>query len=141
MGLGLGLGIICAMPSPQSSSGQAAVTVPPALQQQHPELVALILGSESMNAEERQYWINILPMMTPEQIENLRQILKNEKDQLAAIDAKYSKEVQKAAGERSLEEVERTRREKHASRSAKEQGQKDEEKAQEEQILREIEGL
>ena len=92
-----------------------------------------------MNAEERQYWINILPVMTPEQIENLRQILQNEKDQLAAIDAKYNKEMEKAPSGRSVEEVGRARHEKEAARSAKEQGQKDEEKKKEEEIL--IEGM
>lgn len=53
-------------------------------------LVDLIVGSESMNDDERKYWIEILPVMSPEQIAKLQDILTREKEQLAAIDAKYS---------------------------------------------------
>ncbi len=67
------------------------VTVPPAAQKDFPELTALVLGSESMNDEERQYWLNILTIMTPEQRKSLEDILMNEKRQLASIDAKYQK--------------------------------------------------
>ena len=50
-----------------------------------------------MNDEERQYWINILPIMTPDQVKNLFDILDNERKQLAAIDAKYQTEIQKVS--------------------------------------------
>ena len=127
------------MPSDQSA--QSKVTVPSTLQQQHPELIALILGSESMNDEERQYWVNILPVMTPEQIENLRQILKNEKDQLAAIDAKYSKEMEHPGSGAPLEEIGQRRRAQRAERSAAEEGNRAGDQAREEEILRAISSI
>jgi hypothetical protein len=70
----------------------SGLVIPPETLEKFGVLIALIKGSESMNTEERQYWINILPIMTPEQITNLTEILTNEKTQLAAIDAKYTKE-------------------------------------------------
>ena len=117
---------------------QSSLIIPPDLQKKHPELMELIVGSQSMNDEERQYWINILPVMTVEQIENLRQILKNEKDQLAAIDAKYHKEMDRVDQGRKVEEIEADRREKSKVRSEKEQHGEAEEKDKEEQILRAI---
>src|SRR3989344_4443506 len=121
-------------PSPSSSS----VTVPPALQEKHPVLIALILGSESMNDDERQYWINILPVMTPEQIENLRQILQNEKDQLSAIDTKYKQEMATLGKGQKAEEMGKKRREKSETRKAKEQGVKEEDEGKGEEILKAI---
>src|SRR3989344_5514566 len=124
-------------PSPSSSS----VTVPPALQEKHPVLIALILGSESMNDEERQYWINILPVMTPEQIENLRQILQNEKDQLAAIDAKYTEEMAALGKGKKAAEMGKERSQKRAERRVKEEGNREEEEGKGEEILKAIENL
>ncbi|MCA9371136.1 MAG: hypothetical protein KC680_04215 [Candidatus Peregrinibacteria bacterium] len=74
-----------------------------------PELIELIKHSESMNDEERQYWINILPVMTPEQIDNLQSILENEKKQLAEIDKRYAagSDVQKTGEERRKRREER----------------------------------
>lgn len=60
------------------------VSVPEELKRKHVELVKLIRDSESMRDEERQYWINSLPGMTAEQVQNLLDILENEQRQLAA---------------------------------------------------------
>lgn len=124
-----------------SQKTQSSVVVPEELRKKHGVLIELILGSESMNDEERQYWINILPVMTPEQIENLRQILQNERDQLAAIDAKYSKEMEKLGKGVSVEETGRLRRERQASRTGKEEEHKKEERKREEEILKAISDL
>ncbi len=80
-----------------TSTGQSGLTIPADVQAQHGDLIELIKQSESMNNEERQYWINILPVMTPDQIQNLKEILENEKHQLAAIDDKYSKQIEQIA--------------------------------------------
>ncbi len=55
------------------------------------ELIALILLAESMNDGERQYWFNLTEVMSPEQIEKLRDILRRERTKLAEIDAKYAR--------------------------------------------------
>ncbi len=101
-------------------------------------IIELIKGSESMNNEERQYWINILPIMTPEQLQNLQEILDNEKKQLAAIDAKYSKEVSTLGEQKMLDEIEKQYRKKKVDRTKREQDEKDSQSQNEETLLNEI---
>ncbi len=81
------------------------------VREQYPDVVALVLGSESMNDEERQYWFGIMPVMNKEQIDNLRNILVNERDQLAAIDAKYA-----AQNAPTLEDISKIGDERRSSR-------------------------
>jgi hypothetical protein len=55
-----------------------------------PDLIVLVLNSRSMdNAEEKQSWFNLLPMMNKEQIDKLRDILTREKQKLEEIEQKY----------------------------------------------------
>ena len=117
---------------------QSTVTIPEELKAKFPDLIALILGSESMNDEERQYWVNILPVMTPEQTENLRTILQNEKDQLTAIDAKYAKEMDKLGKGKSMDDMAKKRKEKKASRKSTEAEAQEAEEQKEEEILKAI---
>jgi hypothetical protein len=41
------------------------------------------------NSEEKQSWFNLMPMMSPEQIEKLKDILTREKEKLNEIEKKY----------------------------------------------------
>lgn len=127
------------MTMPTSDSSKPAVTIPEELKKKFPDLIALIIGSESMNDEERQYWVNILPVMTPEQIENLRQILQNEKDQLAAIDKKYAKEMKNLGKKKTaMDDMAKQREEKKASRTSAESAAEKEERRKEAEILQSI---
>ena len=119
----------------------AQVIIPDNIRKRYPEIVTLIEGSESMNDEERQYWINILPIMTPEQIENLKGILLNEKEQLKAIDEKYSKEVQKIGTDELVRKTESKRKKQISKRKAKEQAAEEEEDQAMEDVLSQIESL
>lgn len=110
------------------------------LKQKFPELTDLILGSESMNDEERQYWVNILPVMTPEQIQNLKDILSNEKQQLAAIDRKYAKEIERIGEGTLLKQVEEERHRRRDERSKKEESNRQEEEVQASDLLGKIQG-
>ena len=96
--------------SDQSKPQTPGLVIPAETQQKFGQLIALIKGSESMNDEERQYWINILPIMTPEQVKNLQEILENERNQLQAIDAKYAKEMGKLESKEALRVEENNRR-------------------------------
>ncbi|MBU2524007.1 hypothetical protein KKG71_02330 [Patescibacteria group bacterium] len=69
--------------------------IPDVVKKKHADLIQLILETESMNDEERDYWFQILPIMTDEQIEKFRAILENEKEQLAKLDAEYQEEIAK----------------------------------------------
>lgn len=57
------------------------------------ELVKLILATESMNDDERQYWFDILPSMTEPQIDRLYDILDTERKKLSELEVKYQKEI------------------------------------------------
>ncbi len=65
-----------------ATTGKAATSkfyIPAVVQEKYPNLVPLILETESMDDEEREYWFQILPIMTPEQVEKFREILISEK--------------------------------------------------------------
>jgi hypothetical protein len=131
------------MTDPTQTAGAAAssgVIVPDDLKAQHGDLIELILRSESMNDEERQYWVNILPIMTPEQIKNLRDILTNERQQLATIDAKYAKEIDQIGQKQFVEQVAAERQKRAQERSQAEESAKQAEDQHADSLLKEIEG-
>lgn len=124
----------------QAAAGsQTGLQIPPSLREKYPELTTLILGSESMNDEERQYWFDILPIMSIEQIEQLQTILSNEKKQLADIDAKYAKEVSSLSDTRALHTLSEKRKEQLEKRSSKEREVREEEEKIADDILHEAE--
>lgn len=124
------------------AQAQTGLTIPAETQQKFGPLIDFIKASESMNDEERQYWINILPIMTQEQIKSLEDILMNEKKQLAAIDAKYSQTTTGGAKPgRSTEEIDEERRAKRDVRTSEQQQHLDEEKKHEEDVLKQINNL
>lgn len=127
---------------PTPAVGSTSVVVPLALEQKHPDLIKLILASESMNDGERQYWVDMLPAMNGEQIAQLQSILQNERDQLAAIDAKYNKQIEDIAEQRRpIKEIEDTLRSKADARSRKEAEAHEREEETAEDILKKIEEL
>lgn len=77
--------------------------IPSLVRQKYPDLVKLIFETESMNQDEREYWLQILPIMSEEQIVKFREILVNEKDQLAKLDKEYESEMQKINQKHVLE--------------------------------------
>ncbi|MFZ2256185.1 MAG: hypothetical protein WAW59_00515 [Patescibacteria group bacterium] len=63
------------------------------IEAQYHELVELVLGSESIDNNEKQYWFDILPSMTNEQIDRLFNILMTERKQLEELNMKYQEEI------------------------------------------------
>lgn len=53
-------------------------------------LITLITECESMNKQEKDYWISLIPSMTPKSQDRLAEILQIEKDKLAEIDARFT---------------------------------------------------
>lgn len=136
--------ILVTMADAQQPAGNAAaggLTIPPDIEKKFAPIIELIKGSESMNNEERQYWVNILPIMTPEQLKNLEDILVNEKKQLAAIDEKYSKEVAGIGDEKAVAQMETEIKRKREERSKMEQKLAQEEEKSEESILQQIQNF
>lgn len=103
-----------------SSSSGLPIIVPADVREKFSALVDMILASESMNDDERRYWIDILPVMNQEQIDKLQDILVREKNQLAAIDAKYAKEMTNVADAETIERMGDQRRERNAQRASTE---------------------
>ncbi len=126
------------MSDPHPPQGTSGLTIPQDTQNAFGPIIELIKGSESMNNEERQYWINILPIMTPEQIKNLQEILQSEKQQLAAIDAKYAKQ---SSASSSPEETEQKIRKRKQERQKSEEEEESKQKNVEEDILSKIQSL
>lgn len=63
------------------------------IQVQYSELVDLVIHSESIDNNEKQYWFDILPSMTDEQIDRLFNILMTERRQLEELNVKYEDEI------------------------------------------------
>jgi len=65
------------------------------------DLIKMILKTESMDNDERQYWFDIMPSMTDKQIDRLYNILDTERKKLQALEIKYQEEI-KALNEKHL---------------------------------------
>lgn len=126
--------------SDASQTQSSVLVIPPEIQEKFGSLLELIKGSESMNTEERQYWINLLPVMTPEQIKNLEEILTNERSQLAEIDQKYAAENAKSAPETAAMMEEKIKQ-KRAEREEREKQEATKEEATEEELLGKIQSM
>lgn len=57
------------------------------------ELVKMILATESMDDDERQYWFDIMPSMTDVQVDRLYNILDTERKKLQELEVKYQEEI------------------------------------------------
>lgn len=64
------------------------------IEQQYSELVKLVLATESMDNSEKQYWFDILPSMTDDQIDRLFDILETERKKLEELEIRYQEEIQ-----------------------------------------------
>ncbi len=71
------------------------------VQTKYPELIKLILHTESMDDDERQYWFDIMPSMTDSQVDRLYDILETEKHKLEELEDKYQTEI-KSLNEKHL---------------------------------------
>lgn len=115
--------------------------IPETVKQQYPDLIPLILGTESMNDDERQYWFQILPIMTDEQVGKLREILTNEKNQLAQLDKDYETELKQINQKHVSEWKTFEAKEKREKLKKAEAGAEKTEKEKEEELLKKLQGL
>lgn len=82
---------------------EAKYVIPRLVREKYPQLVQLIKETESMNDEEREYWFQIMPIMTEEQIRKFVGILDNEKQQLQKLDTEYEGEISKLNDKHQVE--------------------------------------
>ncbi|NIA02525.1 MAG: hypothetical protein GWP15_04015 [Nitrospirae bacterium] len=114
--------------------------IPALVREKFPDLVKLIYETESMNNEEREYWMQIMPIMTEEQIVKFREILVNEKDQLAKLDNEYEQEVGRINAPAPEIDEEKLKK-KMAEIEKKEKVDEEAEKVKEKELLKQLEGL
>lgn len=115
--------------------------IPNIVKQKYPDLIPLILETESMDDEEREYWFQILPIMTNEQVGKFREILISEKEQLAKLDDEYEKELNKINEKHLLEWQEFETKQKREELEKKEKVEEKEEVGVEEELLKKLEEL
>lgn len=115
--------------------------IPETVRKQYPDLIPLILQTESMNDDERQYWFQILPIMTDEQITKLREILTNEKNQLQQLDKDYEQELKRINDKHVAEWKAFEAKEKREKLKSAESTAEHAEKTTEEDLLKKLQGL
>ena len=116
--------------------------IPDLIRNQFPDLIKLIFEAESMDADEREYWLQIMPIMEVEQAQKLMEILTNEKTQLKKIDDKHQADVQKAAAiDQAAIDHERIAREKMEALKKKEAEAEMNEASEEADLLSQLENL
>jgi len=123
------------------TEAQNKYIVPKLIRQTFPDLIKLIYETESMNEEEREYWLQIMPIMTEDQITKFRGILVNEKEQLSKLDNEYHSEmsrINKSHAPAIDEEKLRARMEKIKTEEA---SHDKEEKDKEAALLEQLENL
>lgn len=114
--------------------------IPKLIREKFPDLVKLIYETESMNAEEREYWLQIMPIMTEEQIVKFRDILVNEKEQLAKLDKEYENEMNKM-GKAAPEIDEKKLKERMTKIKEEEEAADKKEEAEEEELLKQLDNI
>ncbi len=122
----------------EAATGQAVpekFAIPKIVREKYPDLIELIKVTESMDDQERQYWFQIMPVMTPEQIEKFRGILITEKQQLAELDKEYEDELNRLNEKHLLEWKEFESKEKSKAIKEAEAKSSAEEKQMEEDLL------
>ena len=99
------------------------------MQAKYSELIKMILATESMDDDERQYWFDIMPSMTDEQIDRLFNILDTERRKLEELELKYQEEI-KRLNEKHLIEWQEFQM-KESKKKIKQAEQEDEDEADE----------
>lgn len=120
---------------------EAYYIIPTLVREKFPDLIKLIYETESMNEEEREYWLQILPIMSEEQIVKFRGILVNEKEQLMRLDSEYQKEMGKINSKANTQLSEEEIKKKLSLIKQSEKSAEDQEKAAESDLLKKLQGM
>jgi hypothetical protein len=124
-----------------TTDDKKTLTVPADIAAKFGELVELIKASKSMDDSERQYWVDVLPIMSDDQIQNLRGILDNEKKQLAEAQATYSDGMKTAVKNVAVAFDEKAFQEKKRARVEAELKNEEKELEEEAAVLQELQAL
>lgn len=117
------------------TSSFGSFSVPQEVQEQFPDLVPQILASPSMDDEERKYWFSVLPIMTEDQIKELRDILKTEQDRISLL------EKGEATTNIDIQQVEEERHRKYEEQKNMEQESRENDDQEAEDLLNALEEI
>lgn len=115
--------------------------VPMLIRDNFPDLIKLIVETESMDMEEREYWLQIMPIMSEDQIVKFRNILVNEKEQLNKLDTEYESEMSRIKSKNRTTLDEGKLKERISQIKEAEKVSDVAEISQEEDLLKQLEGL
>ena len=115
--------------------------VPDEVKNKYPELTKLIIQSESMTDDERQYWFQILPIMSEDQIKKFKDILDTEKKQLDTLDKEYEDQLKKLNSRHDIEWKDFETKEKRRDIEKKEAQAKSEDSKAQEDLLAQLNSL
>jgi len=79
--------------------------IPFGMEEKYPELIKLILNTQSIDDEEKQYWFSIIPAMNEEKILRLKKILTDEKKEIKKLDNKYETELKRINEKVKIEDM------------------------------------
>ena len=127
--------------SDDNTSNNKRYEIPDDVKKKFPDLQDLITNSESMNEDEKDYWVQILPVMTEQQIVKLRNILLTEKQQLEQIDKEYQEDLNKLTDKHMIEWQELKMREKQEKIRQAEAKSEAEEEQKEAELLAKLSNL
>jgi len=118
----------------QIQKGEKTFQILDELQAKYPELIKLIINTESMDDDERQYWFDIMPSMTDSQIDRLYDILETERKKLEELEVKYQNEI-KSLNEKHLIEWQEMQIKEGKQKVAQAQAQDKKEEGDPDEIL------
>lgn len=112
--------------------GNTTFTLLDEVQAKYPRLIELVLGTESMDDSERQYWFDILPSMNADQVQRLTDILETERKKLDELEKKYQTEIE-SLNQKHMSEWQgyemKKKKEEIATKEAADAGNKDDAQA------------
>jgi hypothetical protein len=115
--------------------------IPRMIREKFPNLIKLIYETESMNQEEREYWLQIMPIMTEDQVVKFKEILVNEKNQLAKLDSDYEQEMAKLNESKPKPIDEAAKKEQRENLEKEEESHEESETSKEAELLDALENI
>ncbi|HBB02604.1 MAG: hypothetical protein US89_C0005G0015 [Candidatus Peregrinibacteria bacterium GW2011_GWF2_38_29] len=119
----------------------AKYSIPTSVTSKYPDLIALAIQTESMDDSEREYWYQIMPVMTDDQIVKLRNILVNEKEQLTKLDEEYNQDLKSLNDKHMSEWQDFERKQKRQKMIEAEKATDETEAEHEKKLLEELDKL
>jgi len=117
------------------AEAEAFYIVPSLIRENFPDLIKLIFETESMDAEEREYWLQIMPIMSEEQIVKFREIMVNERDQLQKIDSQYNQQMSGMQAKKPVQKLDEAKLRERMEKLKAEESKSVADQADEEQAL------